>query len=87
MLERALHIDSARENGARSGVAALLIRLVRAGQGTRVKQLIEDAGLIERMEPLWHAVKSQLGEQIEPLPAEIMDTVTDVKRKFVEERH
>ena len=87
MLERALHIDRARDNGARSGVATLLIRLVRAGQGTRVKQLIEDAGLVERMEPLWHAVKSQLGEQIEPLPAEIMDTVTDVKRKFVEERH
>ena len=87
MLERALHIDGARDNGARFGVATSLIRLVRAGQGTRVKQLIEDAGLVERMEPLWHAVKSQLGEQIEPLPAEIMDTVTDVKRRFVEERH
>ena len=53
----------------------------------RLKQLIEDAGLIQRMEPLWHAVNADLGEEIEPLPAEIMDTVTDVKRKFVEERH
>ena len=87
MLERALHINNTRDNGARFGVATSLIRLVRAGQGARVKQLIEDAGLVERMEPLWHAVMSQLGEQIEPLPTEIMDTVTDVKRRFVEDRH
>lgn len=87
VLECALRIDGAKENGARFGVATLLIKLVAAGYRTRVKQLMEDADLVQKMEPLWHAVNADLGEEIEPLPAEIMDTVTDVKRRFVEEGH
>ena len=87
VLECALRTDGARDNGARFGVATLLINLVAAGHGARVKRLIENTGLVERMEPLWHALNADLGEVIKPLPAEIMDTVTDVKRKFVEERH
>ena len=87
VLESALGIDSTRDNGMHYGLTTLLINLVATGHGARVKRLIENAGLVERMEPLWHALKSELGEKIEPLPAEIMDTVNDVKRKFGEERH
>ena len=50
VLQCALRIDGDRENGARFGVATLLIKLVAAGHRTRVKQLIEDAGLIQRLE-------------------------------------
>ena len=45
--------------------------------------MMEEKGLTESMEPLWHAVRAELGEELEPLPAEIMDAVTDIRRKFV----
>ena len=64
-----------------------LIRAVAAGHGPRVKQIMEEAGLAEPMEPLWHAVREELGEELEPLPAEIMDTVTEIRREFTEKRH
>ena len=38
------------------------------------------------MEPLWHAVREELGEALEPLPAEIRDTVTEIRQEFTEKR-
>ena len=87
MLERALHIDGGLKDRGFSGLTTLLIKLVAAGHGARVRRLMEDANLVETMEPLWHAVRAELGEEIEPLPAEILDTVTDIRHKFVGERH
>ena len=45
--------------------------------------MMEEFGLVEWMEPLWHAVLAELGEELDPLPAEIMDAVTDIRREFV----
>ena len=67
------------------GPTELLIRAVAAGHGKRVKRLMEEANLVEPMEPLWHAVRAELGEELEPLPAEIMDTVTEIKSRFSKE--
>ena len=44
---------------------------------------MEEFGLVESMEPLWHAIRLELGEDLEPLPAEIMDAVTDIRRNFI----
>ena len=63
-----------------------LIRAVAAGHGPRVKRIMEEAGLAEPMEPLWHAVREELGEELEPLPAEIRDTVTEIRQEFTEKR-
>ena len=68
------------------GLTESLIQAVGAGHGPRVKRMMEEAGLAEPMEPLWHAVRAELGEELEPLPAEIMDAVTEIRRKFTEER-
>ena len=62
------------------------MQAVGAGHGPRVKRMMEEAGLAEPMEPLWHAVRAELGEELEPLPAEIMDAVKEISRKFTEER-
>ena len=86
-LERALHVGDVHEDRDWSGLMASLIRFVAAGHGAVVRRLMENAGLVETMEPLWHAVRAELGEEIEPLPAEILDAVTDIRHKFVEERH
>ena len=48
---------------------------------------MEKAGLAESMEPLWHAVRADAGEELEPLPAEIMDTVKDIRREVEERRN
>ena len=64
-----------------------LIWAVAAGHGPRVKRIMETAGLAEPMEPLWHAVREELGEELEPLPAEIRDTVTEIRQEFTEKRH
>ena len=64
------------------GLAEPLIRAVAAGHGKRVKKLMEEASLVEPMEPLWHAVRAELGEELEPLPAEIVDAVKEIRSRF-----
>ena len=66
-------------------VTESLIWAVATGHGPpRVKRIMEEAGLVEPMEPLWHAVREELGEELEPLPAEIRDTVTEIRQEFTE---
>ena len=45
-------------------------------------RIVDEAGLIESMEPLWHALRAELGEQLEPLPAEIMDAVSTIRERI-----
>ena len=81
-LERALRTGSEYANEHRPVLTVSLIQAVAAGHGAWVKRMMKDTGLIESMEPLWHAVRAELGEELEPLPAEIMDAVTDIRREF-----
>ena len=67
------------------GLTEPLLRAVAAGHGKRVRRLMEVASLAETMEPLWHAVRAELGEELEPLPAEIMDAVTEIRSRFSKE--
>ena len=64
------------------GLTESLIRAVAAGHGRRVKDMMDAAGLAESMEPLWHAIRAELGEELEPLPAEIMMAVTEIRQRF-----
>ena len=48
------------------GLTESLIWAVAAGHGPRVKRMMEEGGLTEPMEPLWHAVREELGEALEP---------------------
>ena len=85
-LERSLLVSG--EELSQSGVPGLtepLIRAVAAGQGKRVRKMMEEANLTEPMEPLWHAVRAELGEELDPLPAEIMDAVTEIRGRFSRE--
>ena len=85
-LERSLLVSGEELPQSRMpGLTEPLIRAVAAGHGKRVKRLMEEANLVEPMEPLWHAVRAELGEELEPLPAEIMDTVTEIKSRFSKE--
>lgn len=87
LLERALDVGSVDLQTEESpGLTESLIEAVAAGHGPRVRQLLERAGLVEPMEPLWHAVRAELGEDLEPLPSEIMDTVTEIREEFAERR-
>lgn len=70
--------------GGQSGLegyecAKSLIRALAAGHASRVKEIMANAALAESMEPLWHAVCAELGEEIEPLPAEVADAVASVR--------
>ena len=64
-----------------------LFRAVLAGHGPRVKRTMEETGLIETMEPLWHAARAELGASLDPLPAEIMDAVVMIRREIAKNRH
>jgi len=82
-LERALHIGSEDlRNQQHSATTESLIRAAAAGHVPQVKRIMEELGLSESMEPLWHAVRAELGEELEPLPTEIMEAVTDIRREF-----
>ena len=85
-LERSLLVSGEELSQSRvPGLTEPLIRAVAAGHGKRVKKMMEEASLAEPMEPLWHAVRAELGEELEPLPAEIMDTVTEIRSRFSKE--
>ena len=85
-LERSLLVsDEELPESKTLGLIAPLIRAVAAGHGKRVKKMMEEAGLAEPLEPLWHAVRAELGEELEPLPAEIMDAVTEIRNRFSKE--
>ena len=87
-LERLLRIDRENVNNlsAMPRLTHSLIRGAAAGHGKRVRRMMEDAGLAESMEPLWHAVRAELGEELEPLPAEIMNTVREIRQEFAQNR-
>ena len=63
----------------RPRLAQSMIRTIAAGHAGRVKHMMEEAGLVESMEPLWHAVRAELGEDLEALPAEILDAVSVIR--------
>ena len=81
-LEQALRVGrgQSREH-ERPRLVQSIIHAVAAGQAGRVKRMMEEAGLVESMEPLWHAVRIELSEELEPLPAEISDAVSVFARK------
>ena len=79
-LEQALRVghDRSRKH-ERPRLAQSMIRAVAAGHAGRVKRTMEEAGLVESMEPLWHAVRTELGEELESLPAEVLDAVSVIR--------
>ena len=86
-LERLLRIDGNNPHlSEMPGLTYSLIRGVAAGHAKRVRRMMEESGLAESMEPLWHAVRAELGEELEPLPAEIMDTVREIRQEFAQNR-
>ena len=87
LIERALEIGGEElQTRIWPGLTESLIRVVAAGHGRRVRQLMENSGLGESMEPLWHAVQAELGEDLEPLPVEVMDAVTDIRNRIATRR-
>ena len=82
-LERSLSVDGdGFHETEKEGLTNSLIRAAAAGHGQWVKRVMEQAGLAERMEPLWHAVRAELGEELEPLPAEVMEAIREVRRRL-----
>ena len=63
-----------------------MISLIAGGHAARVRQTLAVGGLTESLEPLWHAARAELGEDLGPLPAEVMDAVKEVRRRVAEER-
>ena len=63
-----------------------MISQIAAGHAAQVRQTLAAGGLAESLEPLWHAARAELGEDVGPLPAEVMDAVEEVRRRVAEER-
>lgn len=81
--ERALRIGGVEfQSKKRPHLTVSLCQAITAGYAPRAKRIMEEYGLAESMEPLWHAVRLALGEDLGPLPAEIMDAVTDIRQSF-----
>ena len=70
----------------RAGLIASLISAVVANHGRAVKELMERTGADRTMEPLWHAVRADLGEEPGPLPAEIADVTNGLLEEFARRR-
>ena len=74
------------EYGEWSDLIASLISAVVANQGHTVRVMMERTGADRMMEPLWHAVRADMGEELEPLPAEIMDATIGLLEELARNR-
>ena len=82
-LEQALRSDQGQPKEVTGKeVVDLLTRATAAGHGARVKRIMDETGLAKSMEPLWQAVRAELGEELEPLPTEVMDAVVLLRRRI-----
>ena len=59
-----------------------LIQVAAAGHVAEVRDLMADTRLTKDLEPLWHAVRLELGESVEPLPAEIKESVMGIRERL-----
>ena len=84
---RALSVAGDQQCWNTHGLTESLINLTAAGWSPQVRQIMEShPALIETMEPLWHAVRAETGEELESLPAEITQAVADIRKKFSEKK-
>ena len=87
LLERAMELGGVEfQTRTWPGLTNFLLGVVAAGYGPHVRMLMEKAELVESMEPLWYAVRAESGEELEPVPAEIMDAVTEIRKALAERR-
>lgn len=63
------------ESDKTTNMLETLIRIGAAGYVREIHDLMAGTRLCEEMEPLWHAVRYELGESVEPLPAPIKEAV------------
>lgn len=63
-------------------VTSQLMQAASVGHVRQAKMLLEATELSGWMEPLWHALRMELGEDIEPLPAEILDAANEVRKRI-----
>ena len=68
--------------GELSRITNILIEAACAGEDRRVMSIIENAKVMDELEPLWHALRACRGEELEPLPREIMEAVEHIKERF-----
>ena len=86
-LERCLGEGGEEFRGRMSaGVIDAFIRAAAAGHARWVERTMAEAGLTEAMEPLWRAVRAELGEKAEAPPAEIAAATVDVRGRIAAAR-
>ncbi|MCY3624755.1 MAG: AAA family ATPase [Candidatus Dadabacteria bacterium] len=86
-LDRALSVAVGQQCWNTHGLTESLINLAAAGWSQQVMQIMEShPALTETMEPLWHAVRAETGEELESLPAEITQAVIDIRKRFSEKK-
>ena len=82
-LERSVGMGSRDfQQHERHTLTEVIVRCAAAGHGVRAKKIMDEGGLVELMEPLWHAVRAEMGEELEPLPSEIMDAMWIVRQRI-----
>lgn len=85
-LERSFGAEKRVPDEVLGSLTRILMTMLAAGHAAKVKELMAYANLSERLESLWHAARAELGESIEPLPAEVFEAVKEVRRRIVEAR-
>lgn len=63
-------------------VTSQLMLAASVGHVRQAKMLLEATELSGWLETLWHALRMELGEDIEPLPAEILDAANEVRKRI-----
>ena len=77
-------VDVLDESDEVTTIQRTLIQIAEKGGRylNEIYNLMSGSRLVEDFEPLWHAVRAELGEQVEALPAEIKEAATDIRARF-----
>ena len=86
LLARVSDVHADANEGLTRRWTHMLIAMIANGGAPQVKRLLVHANATETLEPLWLAARAELGEDLGPLPADVLDAVGEVRRMVAEER-
>ena len=64
----------------------MLVAMIAHGRAAQVKKILNETSATECLEPVWLAARAELGEDLGPLPAEVLNAVDEVRQMVAKER-
>ena len=75
-------LETRSKSHATTTIPGTLIRIAASGRVKEIRELMAQSPLREDLEPLWHTLRFELRDSVEPLPLEIKDSVMNIQEQM-----